>query len=227
MANEHESLPPWAQELWEDALSSMRRLRSKDARQDALLFHAAAPKNYVPKFRIRLVNWMQSPRLCWSLFSLKKKLRTHLSHPVLDKADEVLGKIEFGGRQLSPMHRHRIRCNKERHMVSSQETRLAFTAAGLIQQRNGELRIQKQPTWLFWLGRISRDLLILFAAFTFACSIALTFVDEYIFDITVAMITVALQALTLAKLMHMIGPQWRRAEKSRDLLQLYSISTVR
>ncbi len=227
MANDPVSLEPWAQDLWKDALPSMSRLHSKTAREDALLFHATAPQNYVQRFRISLLDWMQSPRLCWSLFFIRKKLTSLPSQPLLDKADEILGKIEFGGRLLGPLHRHRIRRNKELYMLSSRETRLALTGAGLIQRRNGEFSIQAQPAWIHWLGRISRDLLILFAATLVAFSITLTFIHNQLLDITVAMIAVSLQASVVAKFMHMIGPQWRKAEKSRHLLQLHSICKFR
>lgn len=217
-------LNPDAQALWDDLITTASHLRDASSVMPTLLFFASAPHHYVPKFRLLARHWLNSPVLCMRFERLRRTTPDPASFSTehLERLDELLGRIEFGGKRLTPMQKHFLRQQAMKLQLADKDVLTAFSSIGLY-RRHGQLRLHQQPKWVRAITTPLRYACMAAIMAFVGLAVAAIWNGRGVLSSIVMPAYFSLYLVWLWHVLHQLGTQWQHGQRIRSLLQIQRV----
>lgn len=189
-----------------------------------MLFFASAPQHYVPMFRLHLRHWLSSPLLCMRFEQLRNAAPDPASFSTqhLERLDELLGRIEFGGKRLTPMQRQFLRQQAMKQQLPDKDMLAAFSSIGLY-RRHGQLRLLQQPKWMNAITTPLRYTCLAAIMAFVGLAVAAIWNGRGVLSSIVMPAYFSLYLVWLWHVLHQLGPQWQHGQRIRSLLQIQRV----
>lgn len=190
-----------------------------------MLFLLASPHHYVPRYSLSKWQRVKHPFAARRLRAYQRQLSDQNHHSMhLAKADDLLGRIEFG-RDLSAGERHFVRQQRLKHHLSSHQVQLAIAGTGLRQSR-GRLHIWKQPRWLLWVAGFAQATFMLLAISAVLGTIWSVVDSGNVIRSTYTFTIFSIYFIWMTAMARTLGIEWHQAQQLRDLMSVERVCSI-
>lgn len=140
----------------------------------------------------------------------------------LERLDELLGRIEFGGKRLTPMQKHFLRQQAMKLQLADKDVLTAFSSIGLY-RRHGQLRLHQQPKWVRAITTPLRYACMAAIMAFVGLAVAAIWNGRGVLSSIVMPAYFSLYLVWLWHVLHQLGTQWQHGQRIRSLLQIQRV----